>query len=142
MHEDDYVTIKYSQETGIEQVEGAQEFSIRVYPNPVNAAASVAVTIPEPSECSLLVYCLDGRLSETLHRGLLSEGGHSFVWQDQSVTNLNPGHIGNEWFPVDGQGQMVRAPQGYIEADEPVESGIQVRRSGRFLLYQSHLFRY
>ena len=84
--EHDYATIKYSQETGIEETEGDMEFSIRVYPCPVSITASVTLSLPQPSECSIRVFGLDGRLVETLHSGTIPGGEHTFLWQTSQVS--------------------------------------------------------
>lgn len=82
---EDFATIKYSQDTGIGETAETPEFSLRVYPCPVSTTASIAVTLPEPSICSVFVYSLDGRLMETLHKGTLPQGEHFFVWQTSQI---------------------------------------------------------
>lgn len=82
---DEFATVKYSQVTGIEESQEELQPSIQVYPCPVSTTASIIVTLPEPSDCSVLVYSLDGRLIETLHRGVLPEGEYSFIWQTSQI---------------------------------------------------------
>ncbi len=75
----DYTTIKYVQTTGIEEEQGAP-FGLEVSPNPAFSNATIALELPEPSHCSILVYSLDGRLVETLHDGEAPAGASSFGW--------------------------------------------------------------
>ncbi|MEN8208932.1 MAG: SBBP repeat-containing protein, partial [Candidatus Fermentibacteria bacterium] len=82
---EDCTTIKYSQDTGITETAVNPVFSLRVYPSPVSNIASIAVTLPEFSECSILVYGLDGRFLETLYEGSIPGGERTFLWQTSQI---------------------------------------------------------
>ena len=66
-------------------VEGSTGFGLRAYPSPVGSVATVSLTLPEPAECTVAVYSLDGRLVETVTEGLLPAGESTLQWNASSV---------------------------------------------------------
>lgn len=60
-------------------------FGLRVFPSPVASVATVSLTLPEPAECTVAVYSLDGRLVRTVSDGLLPAGESALVWDASSV---------------------------------------------------------
>lgn len=81
----DYAVVKYVQETGIEHEEGSLNSGILVHPNPATASVSVDFSLSAPSNCTLSVYSLDGRLVETIQSGVLPRGGNVLTWQNSSL---------------------------------------------------------
>jgi len=67
---------------GVEENTG---FGLRVFPSPVASVATVSLTLPEPSECTVAVYSLDGRLVGTVSDGLLPDGESALHWDASSV---------------------------------------------------------
>lgn len=76
----DCVTIKYDGNTGIESEGQDAASGLRVTPNPSASNPSILVDMPEPVECTVSVYSLDGRLVGTIHEGLLASGVTSLGW--------------------------------------------------------------
>ncbi|MDM7993536.1 MAG: SBBP repeat-containing protein [Candidatus Fermentibacter sp.] len=76
----DCITIKYDGNTGIES--GRQDVAsvLRVTPNPSVSNPSILLDMPEPVECSVSVYSLDGRLVDTIHEGMLAAGVSTLGW--------------------------------------------------------------
>ncbi|MBE0558155.1 MAG: T9SS type A sorting domain-containing protein [Proteobacteria bacterium] len=50
------------------------------YPNPFNPSTTIALQLPNPGHCRLLVYNLLGEEVALLHDGLLPSGEHSFIF--------------------------------------------------------------
>lgn len=66
-------------------VEGNTGFGLRVFPGPVGSVATVSLTLPEPAECTVAVYSLDGRLVDTVSDGSLPAGENTLQWDASSV---------------------------------------------------------
>jgi hypothetical protein len=66
-------------------VEGNTGFGLRVFPSPVGSVATVSLALPEPAECSVSVYSLDGRLVGTVAEGSLPAGESALQWDASSV---------------------------------------------------------
>ena len=66
-------------------VEGNTGFGLRVFPSPVGSVATVSLTLPEPAECTVAVYSLDGRLVNTVSDGLLPAGESALQWDASFV---------------------------------------------------------
>ena len=66
-------------------VEGNTGFGLRVFPSPVGSVATVSLTLPEPAECTVAVYSLDGRLVDTVFDGSFPSGESALVWDASSV---------------------------------------------------------
>ena len=66
-------------------VEGNTGFGLRVFPSPVGSVATVSLTLPEPAECTVAVYSLDGRLVGTVADGSLPSGENELQWDASSV---------------------------------------------------------
>jgi hypothetical protein len=66
-------------------VEGNTGFGLRVFPSPVGSVATVSLTLPEPAECTVTVFSLDGRLVDTVSDGLLPAGESALQWDASSV---------------------------------------------------------
>ncbi len=75
------VTVSYDP-LGIEESTG---FGLRVFPSPVGSVATVSLTLPELTECTVAVYSLDGRLVGTVSDGSLPAGETSLQWDASSV---------------------------------------------------------
>jgi hypothetical protein len=75
------VTVSYDP-LGIEESTG---LGLRAFPSPVGSVATVSLTLPEPAECTVSVYSLDGRLVGTVSDGLLPAGETSLQWDTSSV---------------------------------------------------------
>jgi len=75
------VTVSYDP-LGVEENTG---FGLRVFPSPVGSVATLSLTLPEPAECTVSVYSLDGRLVGTVSDGLLPDGESAFHWDASSV---------------------------------------------------------
>lgn len=74
---DDYLTIKYSQTVGIQQISGEvpKEFSLEQnYPNPFNPETNIIFSISKAGLTRLIVYDMLGREVETLVNGYLTSG--------------------------------------------------------------------
>ncbi|MCK5115401.1 MAG: SBBP repeat-containing protein [Candidatus Aegiribacteria sp.] len=82
---DDFVTIKYSQTTGIEGIQEDLQPSIYVYPSPANTYVSIGIIALSDSEVTLSIYGLDGRLVDTILAGHLQEGENTFKWQTSGI---------------------------------------------------------
>lgn len=52
----------------------------RVYPNPFNATATIAFTVPQRTTVTLTVYNILGQPLEVLQDGELATGEHRRVW--------------------------------------------------------------
>ncbi len=77
----DFATIRYEPTTGIGGVSGDDlTLSLAVFPNPSTGAVRMSMNLPEPSDCSVRVYDLGGRLVENLFDGFLPAGSRSFSW--------------------------------------------------------------
>ncbi len=70
------VTVTYDP-LGIEE-EPALRLSVS--PSPATTTAVVHLSLPEPVDCIVSVYGLDGRLVEELHRGVLDSGENLLRW--------------------------------------------------------------
>jgi hypothetical protein len=66
-------------------VEGNTGFGLRVFPSPASSVATVSLTLPEPAECTVAVYSLDGRLVGTVSDGSLPAGESALQWDASSV---------------------------------------------------------
>ncbi len=66
-------------------VEGNTGFGLRAFPSPVASVATVSLTLPEPAECTVAVYSLDGRLVGTVSDGSLPSGDSALQWDASSV---------------------------------------------------------
>jgi hypothetical protein len=75
------VTVSYDP-LGVEENTG---FGLRVFPSPVASVATVSLTLPEPAECTVAVYSLDGRLVGTVSDGSLPAGESTLQWDASSV---------------------------------------------------------
>jgi hypothetical protein len=75
------VTVTYDP-LGIEE---NPELRLSVSPSPAATTACVRLSLPEPVDCAVSVYGLDGRLVERLHGGILPAGESSFQWDVSSV---------------------------------------------------------
>ena len=75
------VTVTYDP-LGIEE---SPELRLSVSPSPAATTACVYLSLPEPADCTVSVYGLDGRLVERLHGGSLPAGESTFTWDASSV---------------------------------------------------------
>ncbi len=66
-------------------VEENTESGLRVFPSPVGSVATVSLTLPEPAECTVAVFSLNGRLVGTVSEGSLPAGENALVWDASSV---------------------------------------------------------
>ena len=66
-------------------VEENTESGLRVFPSPVVSVATVSLTLPEPAECTVAVFSLNGRLVGTVSEGSLPAGESALVWDASSV---------------------------------------------------------
>ncbi len=55
------------------------------YPNPFNPATNIHFSTATTAQVTVTVYDLEGRLVETLHDGILTEGRHSLTWHAGSL---------------------------------------------------------
>jgi hypothetical protein len=78
---EDYATVKYTQNTGIEDEEDAPLLGLLVVPDPAVAWISIVLTIPAPAETVVDAYGLDGRLVATIYGGMLQAGETTLQWQ-------------------------------------------------------------
>jgi hypothetical protein len=58
-----------------------------VYPNPFNSTTSITFQTANPSQVSLAVYDLNGRLVDVMIDERLSGGIHAFSWQPESLAS-------------------------------------------------------
>ncbi len=87
----DYLTIKYSQSVGINQISNSVPGNFRLsqnYPNPFNPETVISFHIPEFSFVSLKVYNILGNEIETLVNEQVSSGIYSVKWD---ASNLSSG---------------------------------------------------
>lgn len=75
------VTVTYDP-LGIEE---SPELRLSVSPSPAATTACVYLSLPEPADCTVSVYGLDGRLVERLHGGSLPAGESTFTRDASSV---------------------------------------------------------
>ncbi len=75
------VTVTYDP-LGIEE---EPTLRLSVSPSPATTTASIWLSLPEPVDCTVSVYGLDGRLVERIHDGSLSAGESSFQLDVSSV---------------------------------------------------------
>ncbi len=75
------VTVTYDP-LGIEE-EPALRLSVS--PSPATTTAVIRLSLPEPVDCTVSVYGLDGRLVERLNDGSIPAGESSFQWDVSSV---------------------------------------------------------
>ncbi len=59
--------------------------TVSVYPNPVGSRASVAVTVKAPTDIRVEVFDLVGRLVQTVQRGRVAGGSHTFAWDPDDL---------------------------------------------------------
>ncbi|MFZ5433228.1 MAG: T9SS type A sorting domain-containing protein [Calditrichota bacterium] len=52
------------------------DFGLSAYPNPFNAATTIALALPQTNHVTLLLYDIQGRLVKTLADGTFSAGTH------------------------------------------------------------------
>lgn len=83
----DYITIKYEQTLGLEESQSEFQAHVRVFPKPVTTSAMVKVAIPGPAECLVQVFSIDGRLVETVHRGVMPGGEHTLAWYPSGMAS-------------------------------------------------------
>ena len=77
----DFATIRYEPTTGIGGRGGdGTALSLEVLPNPSTGIVCLCVNLPDPCDCSVRVFDLDGRLVDILPDGFLPAGPHSFTW--------------------------------------------------------------
>ena len=58
------------------------------YPNPFNPSTRISFTLVEPSEATLGIYDLNGRLVRTLHSGRMGEGAHTIEWDGSDAGGI------------------------------------------------------
>ena len=75
------VTVTYDP-LGIEE---NPELRLSVSPSPAATTANIRLSLPDPVDCTVSMYGLDGRLVERLHGGSLPAGENSFHWDVSSV---------------------------------------------------------
>ncbi len=51
------------------------------YPNPFNATTHIRFDIDRPSEVTLDIYSVEGKLVKSLFKGSVPPGNHNFMWQ-------------------------------------------------------------
>jgi uncharacterized delta-60 repeat protein len=79
----DFITIKYSQVTGIQQInhEVPGKFSLsQNYPNPFNPVTNIEFSVPKSAFVNLIVYDISGREVETLVNQNMSAGIYKADW--------------------------------------------------------------
>ena len=77
----DFLTIKYSSSTGIEEKPGPEvrEYvSLNIYPNPFRQDAVIRCSCPSQSHISLRLYDMAGRFAAHVSEGEVTAGYHSF----------------------------------------------------------------
>ncbi len=86
----DYLTIKYSQSVGINQISGAvpENFVLsQNYPNPFNPETVIGFQIPEYSFVSLKVYNILGNEIATLANEKIPAGEYSVEWNASNISS-------------------------------------------------------
>lgn len=58
-------------------------FSVQSYPNPFNPVTTIEVALPKPTECSIKIYDIRGRLVRDLYSGRQVAGYAKFAWDGQ-----------------------------------------------------------
>ena len=56
-----------------------------VYPNPFNSATTIRYELPQPSQVSLSIFDISGRLVETLVDGRLEQGRYAETWRAEGL---------------------------------------------------------
>jgi hypothetical protein len=96
MKEHNHLDVSVSDETGVDyfrlsfKLEGSARTAAAIAeaqphlrgnsPNPFRQSTSLQLSIPKPTEATVTVFDVSGRLVRTVHRGLLSSGEHSLDW--------------------------------------------------------------
>ena len=78
------VTLYQHDGTGI-AVEPQLSGRVNCAPNPLYSTAQIGFSTGDAGEASVWVFSLDGRLVQTIHRGILDQGTHSFSWDASEV---------------------------------------------------------
>jgi hypothetical protein len=60
-------------------------FSASSYPNPFNSSITIQYSLIEPSEITIIIYDLLGRMVETLVNSRKSAGNHQVVWDAEGL---------------------------------------------------------
>jgi hypothetical protein len=77
----DYLTIKYSQETGVEEIIAKKCLPAMSIRNPIFLNESeIAFTLSEPDNLALQIYDIQGRLIKTLVNAYFEEGEYYIRW--------------------------------------------------------------
>ncbi len=82
--EEDFATVKYNANTGIEEYPGSPDFDLLVSPNPASSNVSVTVSLPEATNCTIRVFDIQGRIVDTIQDGGLPSGLSQLSWDAQS----------------------------------------------------------
>jgi hypothetical protein len=84
----DFLTIKYSSSTGIQEQPAPQTHTtetLTIFPNPFDTMIRVSYSAPATGEVSIRVFDGAGRLRKTIYEGRLSQGHHDFVMDGHSL---------------------------------------------------------
>ncbi len=75
---------------GVKAIEpAAADFHlIRAFPNPFNESVMIEYSINRPSEVSIQIYNLNGKLISTLHKGNLFAGKYNCIWDGSTKYGL------------------------------------------------------
>ncbi len=61
--------------------------SIEIFPNPASGSITISITTTSPGYSRLEIYDILGREIKKIHSGFLSQGVHSFQWDDAILPN-------------------------------------------------------
>ncbi len=81
--QEDFATIKYDANTGVEESPGSPSFDLLVSPNPASSAIAVVVSLEEASDCEVRVFDFQGRIVDTVRDGGLPAGRNQLTWDAQ-----------------------------------------------------------
>ena len=74
------MTVIYNDVSDSESLIPSEIYLNQVYPNPFNSVTTISFGLPSPSEMSLCVYDLTGRLVHEIEQGSFSAGHHVAIW--------------------------------------------------------------
>ncbi len=60
---------------------------INNYPNPCNSSTVITLILSQKSEVELTIFDLQGRIKESVWRGYLDSGSHSFGWNAERISS-------------------------------------------------------
>lgn len=86
----DFLTIKYNQITGIENISGEIPTRYNLsqnYPNPFNPSTKIRFDIPESSVVKLTVFDITGKETAVLVNGNLRAGKYEYEWNAEKLTS-------------------------------------------------------